>query len=87
MALEQTASGEWTGEYVNFEELGILNGQKTNRWEVADKYGYSLGVVRWFSRWRKYAFYPRDLCVFEETCLRDIAQFIEERTRDHKAKG
>jgi len=88
MALEQTASGRWTGDYIVFDEqLSFKEDHITNRWDVSSKHGEVLGVVRWFSRWRKYAFFAEPNCVFEQVCLRDIAQFIEERTRDHKAKG
>jgi hypothetical protein len=41
-------------------------------------------MVRWFSRWRKYAFYPGRETVFEEDCLREIADFCETRTREYK---
>jgi hypothetical protein len=45
----------------------------------------SLGEVRWFGRWRKYAFFPIGTAVFEADCLRDIAQFCEARTKEHRA--
>jgi hypothetical protein len=43
-----------------------------------------LGWVAWFSRWRKYAFYPKPETVYEEDCLRDIAEFCEAKTKEHK---
>ena len=87
MALEQTASGQWTGEWIIFNEQLSFRGHATTRWTVASKRGAALGVVRWFSHWRKYGFVPEPNCVFEQVCLRDIAQFIEERTREHKSNG
>jgi len=58
----------------------------TKRWEVVSKLGGDpLGVVKWFGRWRKYAFFPLAECVFEEVCLRDLAEFCETSTREHRA--
>jgi hypothetical protein len=33
-----------------------------------------LGFIKWFGRWRCYAFFPSPDCVFEQQCLRDIAR-------------
>ena len=55
---------------------------KTEQWIVAAKDGGAeLGEVRWFGRWRKYAFYPSANCVFEQDCLRAIAEFCERQSR------
>lgn len=37
---------------------------------------------RWYGAWRRYAFFPNAGVrpVFESTCLRDIARFLEEQT-------
>jgi hypothetical protein len=43
-----------------------------------------LGEVRWFGRWRCYAFYPEPDTLYERQCLRDIADFCEARTREHR---
>lgn len=43
--------------------------------------GILLGDITWFSRWRKYSFNPRVGTIYEETCLRDIAEFISSETR------
>lgn len=79
----------WTrGDFVIFRNLGIGVGgrEKTNTYEVIAKTGsLPLGQISWFGRWRKYAFDPLPETVYEETCLRDIAQFIEEETKNHRA--
>lgn len=62
-------------------------GRKTRRWELYAENGGFLGTVEWFTRWRKYTFRPTtsDATWFEQTCLREIAAFIEQQTREHKA--
>ena len=62
-------------------------GRKTRRWELYAENGGLLGYVEWFTRWRKYTFRPTttDTTWFEQTCLREIALFIEAQTKEHKA--
>lgn len=38
---------------------------------------FLLGEIRWFPRWRKYAFFPNKETVFEEDCLENIADFLK----------
>lgn len=62
---------------------------KTKVWAVISKEGgeggFELGKVKWFGRWRCYAFFPTD-AIFETKCLREIASFLESRTQEHRAK-
>ena len=75
----------WQSEFLNFYDTGVLSeGAKTHKYEVKSRLnGTLLGYVKWLNQWRRYCFYPID-AVFEETCLRDIAEFIEQRTMIHK---
>ncbi len=71
--------------YIDFVLEITPEERKTKIWNVralAD--GMQLGQVRWFGRWRKYSFFPCQGMVFEETCLRDIANFCVRRTIDHR---
>lgn len=64
--------------------------RKTKIWnvvsKVSDSGGTILGQVRWFSRWRAYSFFPRAFTVFEKDCLYDLADFVENKTKEHKEK-
>ena len=74
-----------TGTHIVFRLANdIPDGMKTAIWLVLDKAGGVLGQVKWFGRWRKYSFFPMPDCVFEGTCLREIARFIEDQTRAHR---
>lgn len=57
---------------------------KTKRWSVKAKDGGALGVISWYGPWRKYAFNTNAGCVFEEICLREIAEFCERETKIHR---
>ena len=61
---------------------------KTRVWWVLSKYeDAQLGWIAWYGRWRKYAFYPKENTLYEEVCLREIAEFCERKTSDHKRKS
>jgi hypothetical protein len=74
------------GTYIQFHLTPQDPKRKTATWAVANG-DYILGYVRWFAKWRKYAFYPRDdeQTIYEQACLRDIANFIENLTKEYKA--
>jgi hypothetical protein len=67
------------------------NTGKTLIWEVMTQDGGKdpgggiwLGEVKWFGRWRGYAFFPEMNTIYEQKCMREIADFIEERNREHR---
>lgn len=70
--------------YIEFVFVAKSASQKTSIWTAVASGGEPLGTVKWFGRWRCYAFFPDTNTVFEKTCLRDIAQFCEERTKDRR---
>lgn len=76
-----------TPKWVSFQlEEPRRVGRKTDLWHVwsLNSPPRHLGVVSWFSAWRKYAFYPSSSTIFEQDCLRDLATFIEEETTKHR---
>jgi hypothetical protein len=44
-----------------------------------------LGEVRWHGAWRCFAFFPAAGTLFEPTCLRDLAAFIDWLMGERKA--
>lgn len=59
--------------------------RKTKIWYVENvDVSVVIGQVRWYNSWRRYAFFPAPECVFEQDCLRDIADFVEAETAKHK---
>ena len=45
-----------------------------------------LGVVKWYSPWRKYSFFPEPDTVFERDCLGYIIDLIEELMLERRNK-
>lgn len=74
------------GQWIEFVDEGVPRGMKTHVFAVRvsgsrDEY---LGSVKWFPRWRRYAFFPLPQTAFEATCLGEIAKFVSEQTRARK---
>ena len=60
---------------------------KTAIWHVIAKAdGAVLGEIRWWGRWRGYAFFPRPHTLYEPTCLNDISRFITEAMSKRRAR-
>jgi hypothetical protein len=86
--------GTWSARYIDFIErypsyVGFKKG-KTKRWVVIAK-GNSddiLGWIKWYFPWRCYIFEPATpfsgRLVFEKQCLRDVDQFLENRTNEFR---
>ena len=71
--------------YITFREAPP--NPKTQVWDVVAKEdGTVLGQVRFFGRWRQYSFFPEPKMVFERTCLRDIADFCERKSKELRLK-
>lgn len=66
--------------YIDFYEIESKG--KTKKWTILNKDNSSnLGYISWYGAWRRYCFFPNQLTIFEQTCLRDIANFIEIQTK------
>jgi hypothetical protein len=60
-------------------------GRKTKIFTIRSLDGNSfLGLVKWYGAWRKYCFFPSEKTVYEWDCLRDIADFCQEQTKEYK---
>ncbi len=72
--------------YLSFEDRGTTPSGKTRRWVVLNSVsGVTLGWIRWFSNFRKYAFSPLSNTVYDACCLKELGEFVDTRTKEHKA--
>ncbi len=72
------------GKYIKFEKQPPRTDRKTETWYVMDLKGDALGIIKWFSAWRCYGFFPCGGMVFEQQCLRDLAAFCEIQTKEQR---
>jgi hypothetical protein len=85
MALKLIEPGLWRGTFIDFTLAPKIRGRKTDVFlvtTVGDN--IPLGQIKWFSRWRKYCFFPYEATVFEVVCLSEIIFFITARMDDRK---
>ena len=71
--------------YISFEESKRPD-LATSQWHVMTTDGNEtcLGVIKWFGRWRTYAFFPNAETVFEPDCGNRIFSFIKDRMDERK---
>lgn len=78
----QAVTSKWL---LHFQLEDRRAGAKTDVWHVWGTRGsIHLGVVKWFSRWRRYVFYPGPGTLFDPNCLRELAKFAESETVKQK---
>ena len=57
---------------------------KTKVWRVTSS-GNNLGMICWYSHWRKYVFAPAPSeCIFDAGCLEEISVFLKAQMLAHK---
>lgn len=57
---------------------------KTQVYELVSRHGESLGIIKWFGRWRQYCFFPEEETVFSKGCLQDIQTVLNNRNQEHR---
>jgi len=66
-------------KWIRVVEAGNSPSGKTKIFHVINKESLDLlGVIKWNGGWRKYAFYPNSDTYYEEDCLNNISEFLEE---------
>lgn len=74
-----------TGPWLTFKLQDRRDGRKTDIyevWTIAED--QRIGMVAWYTPWRKYCFAPTEGTVWDPYCLREIADFVEILTQKHK---
>lgn len=74
------------GKYMHVCEPVNSTSGKTKIWTITDRLFIPLGQVRWFGRWRCYAFFPETGTVFNASCMRELVMFCEATTKEQRKK-
>jgi hypothetical protein len=71
-------------EYINFEL--IEEKAKTNVYVCRNnKSGAKLGVVKWYSPWRQYCYFPF-MTIYSASCLQDVKSFLDKINQERSPK-
>lgn len=61
------------------------NTGKTCVWHVESAANHTfLGVLGWFAPWRRYVFRPAENTIFDALCIRELANFIDDRMNERR---
>jgi len=69
-----------------FKDDGPSKGGKTRIFNVFGSHHILIGHVKWYGPWRQYCFFPLDSTLYNKDCMRQLADFTELVTREHKDK-
>lgn len=87
MAQRQRMGHKAITSFIKFEEAGTSKSGLTRIWNVCNTMSGSpdyFGVIHWHGAWRKYVF-ECDRSFYDWDCLRLIADFIEQKTIEHRS--
>jgi len=68
-------------EYLKIRYRHPSKSGKTKIWKVTDNANVNLGDIKWYAHWRCYALFPLGGTIWEEDCLREIADFCRTQSR------
>jgi len=69
--------------YIEFEL--IEEKPKTKVFNVKNKNSsVILGIIKWFSSWRQYCFFPSEETIFSYGCMNEVIDFIQELMKERK---
>ena len=72
-------------QYLRFVEFEKK--EKTKVIAVVNKHHEEvLGMIKWFSRWRQYCFFPNTETVWNINCLNDVNEVIKNLMDERKKK-
>jgi hypothetical protein len=69
-------------KFLNFTLLPSKG--KTKLIGVGNNSGGKLAYIKWHPGWRRYAFFPFAMTLFDVACLNEISQFITELMEERK---
>lgn len=69
--------------YLRFDEMGHSSSGKTRIWAVKNVQSasgsgnFTMGLIKWYAPWRRYAFFPSPDTLYDAGCLAEITTFLE----------
>lgn len=64
-------------KYITIKKTIKYKKRKTDIFTVHNKKSnFIIGIIKWYSPWRQYCFFPSKMTVYSYECLQDISNFI-----------
>ena len=65
----------------------IVEGRKTPILHIHSNEGYYLGDIKWYGAWRKFCFYPVSDTIWDDKCLSELLNFLEQYNKEWRNKN
>jgi hypothetical protein len=73
--------------YIEIREAGRSKSGITKIWTVHNiNTEEEIGLIRWAGNWRRYVYEDYEASYYDSKCLKQIAEFLENATADHRSK-
>ena len=74
-------------DYINFEKSNeSIESPREKCWVCKNtKSGDELGEVKYYKKWKQWCYFPIVQAVYSASCLKDIADFIEQLMAERKS--
>lgn len=69
-------------KYINIKQVNseVFEGKPVYR-IFNNRTGDQLGIISYYKPWKEYVFSSKEDCVFNNTCLRDVLDFMEKEIK------
>ena len=68
-----------------YKFIHFIEGNADTKWKCCNNRDYSiLGTIEYYPRWKQYVIEFTERCVFNNQCLKDIADFLKDLNRRAK---
>lgn len=74
-------------KYIKFEKRQWEHKKTCNWFVINTRTNDICGEIKWHGAWRKYCFFPSDDTLYDSDCLRLIADFCSDRSKEHYGKA
>jgi hypothetical protein len=62
--------------------------RRTQVWAcLNNKSNAELGIVKWYSAWRQYCYFPERPAIYSDGCLHDVASFVASLNDKYRSVG
>lgn len=78
---------KYRGNYFYIESLYVGNRKTPILFIYSNKDESVLGQIKWFSSWRKFCFFPKQDTVWDDKCLKELTDYLNELNYEYKHKS
>ena len=64
----------------------VVEGRKTSILHIHSNQGHYLGDIKWYGAWRKFCFYPIQETIWDNKCLSELLNFLEQYNKEWRNK-